>query len=363
MKKLILPFILSILLYSSIYSQTLLKPGFDAKEYLALLDVFALQNDSLPDQARYTDLKGYQQLYQSPEGPLKNRVDIWLRPDNVGIICIRGTIPNAVSWLENFYSAMVPANGSLQLNDSTTFTYKLAADSLANVHVGWALGLSYMAPLVVQQINHLYTKGVKQFLIFGHSQGGALAFLMRSYLEYNQAIPKDVSFKTYGSAAPKPGDLKYVYDLDYITRGGWCLRVVNSEDWVPETPFSAQTLSDMNEANPFGNISSMLGGQKWYVRWYINGMFRKMKKAGNTAMKRYQKYLGKKLYPQIRKVLPQFRQPQYTNSSNYTTAGTPIILMADSSYKQQFQFTGSNYFVHHLLQPYRYLVNAIYGKQ
>jgi hypothetical protein len=343
--------------------QTHLKPGFNAKEYLSLLDVFALQNDSLPDQAKYSDLQGYQHIYESPEGPLKNRVDIWLQPNNVGIICIRGTIPNAVSWLENFYSAMIPANCYLQINDSTTFHYKLAADSCANVHVGWTLGLSYMAPLVVKQINLLHAKGVKEFLIFGHSQGGALAFLMRSYLEYNAAVPKDIFFKTYASAAPKPGDLKYVYDLDYITRGGWCLRVVNSEDWVPETPFSAQTLNDMNEANPFGNISTMLGNQKWYVRWYINGMFRKMKKAGNTAMERYQKYLGKKMYPQVKKALPQFKQPVYSNTSNYMTAGTPIILMADSAYKQQFQFTGNNYFVHHLLRPYRFLVNAIYGKQ
>jgi hypothetical protein len=363
MKKVIAVLAAFFLFISFAFSQTHLKPGFNTKEYLSLMDVFALQNDSMPNQAKYSTLKDYQHIYQSPEGPLKNRVDIWLQPDNVGIICIRGTIPNPVSWLENFYSAMIPANCSLQINDTTTFNYKLAEDSCASVHVGWTLGLAYMAPLVVQQVNELYAKGVKEFFIFGHSQGGALAFLMRSYLQYSNAVPKDIFFKTYGSAAPKPGDVKYVYDLDFITRGGWCLRVVNSEDWVPETPFTAQTLDDMNEANPFGNISSMLGNQKWYVRWYINGMFRKLKKGGNSAMERYQKFLGKKLYPQIKKVLPQFKQPVYANTSNYMTAGTPIILMADSAYKQQFQFTGKNIFVHHLLAPYRYLVNAIYGKQ
>jgi hypothetical protein len=362
MRKIIFLFFTLVMFMGICIAQTRLKPGFDAREYLDLLDVFALQNDSLPNQATYNSLKDYQHLYQSAEGPLKNRVDVWQRPDKVGIICIRGTISDAVSWLENFYSAMIPANCSLQLTDSTTFSYKLAADSCAAVHVGWTLGLSYLAPLAVQQINQLYAKGTREFLIFGHSQGGALAFLLRSYLQYSTAIPKDVVFKTYASAAPKPGDLRYAYDLDYITRGGWCLRVVNSEDWVPETPFSVQKLDDMNEANPFGNISAMLGNQKWYVRWYINGMFRKMKRAGNKAASRYQKYLGNKIYPQVKKVLPQFRQPAYAASNNYITAGTPVILMANSAYKQQFRFTGNNYFVHHLLAPYRYLVNTIYGK-
>ncbi len=358
MRRYLTSFISLLLVCSTGFGQTKLHPGFDAKEYLMLTDVFHLQNDTLPNQAVFSNLNGFEHIYQSPEVGLKNRVDVWVRPDKVGIICIRGTVGHAQSWLENFYSAMIPATGSLQINDSTTFPYQLStAGSNANVHVGWTLGLSYLAPLVVAQVNELHHKGVNEFLIFGHSQGGALAFLLRSYLQYTSLVPKDIFYKTYGSAAPKPGNLYYAYDIDYLTRGGWCLRVVNSMDWVPETPFTVQTTQDMNAANPFGNISGMLSSQKWYVRWYLNGMYRKMKRAGNKTMERYQKYLGKKIYGQVHKALPQFKQPVYANSNNYMPAGTPVILMADSAYRQQFIFTGKNIFVHHVLTPYRFLVN------
>ncbi|HEY3251697.1 MAG TPA: lipase family protein, partial [Ignavibacteria bacterium] len=137
----------------------------------------------------------------------------------------------------------------LQLNDSTSFDYQLSTDPKAMVHTGWTIGLGYLAPDIETKINEYYRqKHVKEFLLFGHSQGGAISFLLRSFLEYEKQkgkIPADIVFKTYCSAAPKPGNMYYAYDFDFITRNGWAFTIVNTADWVPETPFSIPTIHDL----------------------------------------------------------------------------------------------------------------------
>ncbi len=101
-----------------------------------------------------------------------------------------------------------------------------------------------MAPEMTAKIREYNSQyHTKQVIITGHSQGGAIAFLTRSYLHYEQEagrLPKELIFKSYNGAAPKPGNLYYGYDYDYITRNGWAFTVVNALDWVPETPFSCK---------------------------------------------------------------------------------------------------------------------------
>ena len=357
-----IPIVLCCLLVLQVVkAQHILKPGFDAKEYLQMLDVFEMQNsDTLKKRPVLPSLAKCEFIYQSGNVGMYNRFDVWKRSDNVGIICIRGTIGKPESWMENFYCAMIPATGSLQLSNNTVFNYKLAADSTAKVAVGWTVGLGFMAPLMIGQIKNLYNTGVREIIIIGHSQGGALAFLTRSFLEYCPDVPKDIHYKTYASAPPKPGNMYYAYDLDYITRGGWALRVSNSADWVPETPFSIQTLNELNPANPLVDIEKLMGRQKFFIRWYVNSMFRKLDRSSRKAMKRYQKYLGTKVSILVKRYLKEYKKPQYANSMNYMTAGTPVILMANDAYKSKFIYDGKNIFVHHVLGPYRFLVNAIY---
>src|SRR5262249_18920218 len=141
---------------------------------------------SIPDSAQRTKSEDpYHLEYHSGDVGLLNNWSFYLRSDNVGAINIRGTVPETSSWLENAYSAMIPAAGSLQVNDSTVFNYQLSADPRAMVHTGWTIGLAFLAPDIKRIIKEYYMKrNVKEFLIFGHSQGGAISFLLRSYLEY-----------------------------------------------------------------------------------------------------------------------------------------------------------------------------------
>src|SRR5207248_11126260 len=119
--------------------------------------------------------KQFAMVYRSPEGPLKNRWDLWVNNKGIAVISIRGTTKSDVSWLENFYAAMVPANGKLHLGDSDDFAYNLASNPKAGVHIGWLLGLADLSKSILPKLYWLYnSKGIKNYIIVGHSQGAAI---------------------------------------------------------------------------------------------------------------------------------------------------------------------------------------------
>ncbi|WP_276483125.1 lipase family protein [Paraflavitalea pollutisoli] len=351
-------------LISRVCAQSYLKPGFDKREYLDMLRIAGHITDSALAKEMSAAPLEYKSVYKSPEVGLMNQWQLWIRQDKkVGVISLRGTVAATASWLENFYAATVPATGSLQINDSTTFTYKLAESPAATVHVGWLVGLAHMAPDIASHIKTWYQQGIKEFIVVGHSQGGALTILTRSWLHYQTqsgALPKDIVYKTYSSAAPKPGNMPYVYDYDFITRVGWSFTVVNALDWVPETPFSLQSLDDFNEVNPFVNVSASLKQLPWIARTYLNHSFNSMRRTARRSQKKFQKYLGKMVYKQVRKTLPQLKQPAYAPGSNFMRAGTPIILMPDEAYHKAHVFDGKNVFLHHMPLSYYQLVTRQY---
>jgi pimeloyl-ACP methyl ester carboxylesterase len=355
MKKLLTVFIL--LITCAVHAQ--LKPGYDKQEYLELLRISRKQfepkalKDSIPAPTEY------KMLYRSPVGPLKNRWDLWFNAQKTAVISIMGSTNAQESWLENFYSAMVPANGQLQLNDSVLFKYKLAQNPKATVHIGWLLGMAYLSTSVIQQINKAYAQnGIKNFIIMGHSQGAAIAYLLRSYLADMQAkkiIPADIAFKTYCSAPPKPGNVYYAYDYEYLTAGGWGIAVTNAADWVPQTPFSIQTMDDFNDPNPFANAKDVIKKQPFFVRLYANHVFNRLKKTPKKAQKTYEDYLGHLIYKFIKKSMPQFKEPAYSPNGMFTRTGTPVILMPNEQYKAKFVYDAQNIFLNHDFGAYYYL--------
>lgn len=351
-------------------AQQALAPGFRPSEYLSLLEMAQYQNKGLfpVDTGSATlsrrpspipEPRDYQLVYRSREMGLYNQWDLWLKKDSsVAVVCIRGTISKTESWMENFYAAMIPASGTLTLNDSTRFRYQLATSPRAAVHTGWVIGLAYLAPSVLRQIYICQRLGISQFIIFGHSQGGAIAFLLSSYLHYlpDSILSDTLRFKTYCSAAPKPGNLYYAYDFDYMTRGGWAFRVVNTTDWVPETPFSMQTLQDFNHPNPFTKVKPALKRAKLIVRLYAGHLFNRMDRSSEKTSKRFRRVLGKTVFKQIHRVLPGLVEPAYAHSVNYMPAGAPVILAPYPGYDAQFPYRGTNDFVHHGLDAYYQLV-------
>lgn len=357
-----------VLLYISFSYGTQAQPlqaGFDAVEYADLLNLnFLAIGDTLPMNHAYTSQSGtYTKLFRSPEVGLFNRCEIFTRNNTTAVISLRGTVARPESWLENFYMAMVPANGSLQLNDSTRFNYRLAADSQALVHAGWLVGLASLSKYIDSTLAQLLAAGINNVIVMGHSQGGALAFLTTSYVwyKYHDQYPA-LKLKTYASAAPKPGNLYYAYDFDFITGGGFGFRIVNSADWVPESPVSIQTIHDFNRVNPITGAKKILKKQKKVLtRVALLHVYNKLDKNTYKSMKNFRKYMGTTLEKQVKKTLPQLQMPAYAYSMNYMTAGSPVILRPDSAYHEQFKFDGKNLFIHHMLKPYLHLLKQQYS--
>ena len=357
--------LLFLLIAQCSYSQQKLKSGFDAKEYLDVLHLEWAHQDSGKYYPPYIP-SNYKRLYRSPEVGLKNKFDFWLRDDSVGVFCIRYTIPGGQSWLENFYSGMIKANGKLTINDSTTFSYKFSNDEKALVHHGWTIGIAHIAPLITEKIREYSNKGIKEYIFIGHSQGAALTFLMRSYLEYapENMVPKNLIYKVYSSAAPKPGNLFYSYDYDFITRNGWGYRIVNTNDWVPQTPFTTQIISDLHPINPFSKRKEIMKKRvkKPLVRLIVNHAVNDMERSACKTNRKYKKHLTKRLGHFVKKSLTQYKSPVIEKSNFYVPAGTPIILQPDSNYDQLFKYNGENIFFNHMFEPYIYLTKLHYIK-
>ncbi len=340
-----------------------LPPGFNPAEYADLLWLaFYGISDSLKDQALFKLNSGeYERIFRSAEVGLYNRCEIYLRSDSVVILSLRGTVNKTESWLENFYAGMISATGSLQLSEGYKFDYKLADRPDAMVHTGWTIGTGFLVKEYLPVLEQLLSRGLRDIIVTGHSQGGALSFLNTSFIHYyfKQKYP-DLRLKTYASAAPKPGNLFYAYDFEHLTGNGYAYRVVNTDDWVPESPVSVQGLSDFNPVNPLAGAPATIKKQKWPDRVVMKHVYNKMQKGSAKAAGRYQKYLGEGVGKLVKKSLPGFVPPAYSNGSNYMTAGAPIILRPDEAYKKQFPDDSKNVFVHHMYAPYFFLLKSLF---
>ncbi|MCF0054436.1 lipase family protein [Dyadobacter sp. CY356] len=346
--------------FASVNAQnTILKPGFDKAEYIELIRMHARLYDTTKNTIPYP--VHFKSVYNSPIVGMDNRWDLWKNTKSaVAVINLRGTTTNPVSWLQNFYAAMVPAQGELKLSNNFTFKYHLAENPRAAVHVGWLIGIAYLARDIIPKIDSCYKSGIKEFIIMGHSQGGALSYLMTSHLyslQKQNILPKDIRFKTYSSAAPKAGNVYYAYEYESLVDGGWGVNIINGADWVPQTPFSVQNLSDFNETNPFRNIDGVLKKQKFFTRIALRHAYKQLKKPSEKAQRNYQKYLGNYVSKMVKKTLPEFQPPVYAKTADYVRIGPTITLLGDDAYYKLFPDSKTDVFAHHLLGPYLYLID------
>lgn len=352
--------LIGILTFGSLSAQKL-KPGFDKSEYTELLHAYSRWGDSI-QYKDITESSRFIRTYRSEEMGLVNKWELYEDPDQINVISIRGTTPNEVSWLANFYAAMIPAQGQLHLSDSVTFNYHFADNPRAAVHVGWSVASAYLLQDIIPVLWKQYTSGVRDFIIFGHSQGGGISYLVTAQLLYYQktgVIPADIHFKTYCSAAPKPGNLPFAYEYEASRQMGWSYTVVNAADWVPEVPVSIQTLTDFNVTNPFKNAKSLIKKQKFPTNLALKHVYNQLTKHNKKAMRRYQKYLGKVASKFVVKQLVGFKSPEYFESNHYVRTGNMIILYPDTLYYTQYPDSDTNLFVHHSLQSYLYLTDKL----
>ena len=215
-----------------------LNPGFnkeECKDMIALCCSFTfleLYNDDsqiIPE--------GYEKIYNSEAIAMDNIYQLY-RKDDIAVICFRGSTSKKISWMANFHAAMLPAKGNIT-GDLGEINYCFSKIEGATVHGGYAMAIAYMASDLRREILKLHYQGVKDVIITGHSQGGALANLLLALLDHhiNDSLVEKVRYKTYSFAAPMVGDELFVEDYNRkFCQTGLSYNIVNPADFVPNLP-------------------------------------------------------------------------------------------------------------------------------
>lgn len=332
-----------------------LKPNFDIDEYcecVCMASHFRLMTGL--DSIYYSPKpQQYRRIYSSPVVGFDNMWELWQSTDNIIAISIRGSVTTMKSWMSNFHAGMVAANGEFILNKK--YNYSLCDNQLASVHVGWLGGMLSMSEDIISHIDSCYLAGNRDFIITGHSQGGGICFILTAYLYTLQSqgkLPQDIRFKTYCSAAPKPGDYAFACEYEYMTRGGWAYNVINPDDWVPEVPLSVQTMKDFRPTNPFSRLNQLTDTLRAIDRFKIKFLFNKLGKPLKKSEKLLRKYLGSIIGKMLIKEEPSYSIPKFRKCANYARTGVTIILKTDPKYHELHPLIANDIFEHHSFKAY-----------
>jgi hypothetical protein len=235
-----------------------LSPGFNRTEALDLLALnLIVQGGDAPPQP-----PGWSIIFDSPViGPFTEKWQLWQNTSGSYGIVLRGTVLDAGSIFEDLISFLAPANGRMTVGNIQV-DYRFSASSDASVHFGFALGTLLLLKdpkegILVQLASKV--PPASPIYITGHSQGAAMATLLRSYLKHAPDAPNDknYSYKTYVYAQPKPGNDHYAEDFEStFCNSGLAFRVTNSLDWVPQVPFTIEFPHDINTPNPLSALTN-----------------------------------------------------------------------------------------------------------
>ncbi len=352
----ILFFVLSCL---SSFAQ--LKAGFNAKEFKDLLLISAQTNANLEQKKSYNLPLLYTKQYSSDTVGFDNLWELWIGK-KTAVISIRASTNKEISWLADFHATMTPAKGNITLTASKSFNYNLSNNSQALVHSGWLMSLAYLANDIELKIKEYSKKGIENFIITGHSQGGAIAMLLRAHLnnlQQQNKISSNLIFKIYCSGTPKVGNLYFAYEYEKLTQNGWGFNIINTKDWVPETPISIQKLNDFNKTNLFTSTKQKIKKQNIFKKILFNFLYKKIDHPTRKAEKKYSNILGKRVANRIHKTLPYISIPPNAHSFNYVRIGTPILLFPDENYLKLFPDNNDTVFIHHSFEPYLYLIEQL----
>ncbi len=287
--------------------------GFNKEEYIEMVKITQkahIDLDKWTTIQTVPDPEKFKFVYRSPVVGLDNIWDLWISPDSIAVISVRGSVPSTTSFLANIYAAMVPASGELQLEKDFSFKYNLSNHPNAAVHVGWLISMKYLSDDIYEKIDSCYrTLGIRDFIIIGHSQGGGISYLLTSHLESlmrEAQITGNIQYKTYCDAGPKPCNLFDAYDFENLTRNGWAFNSVSTADWVPQVPFSIQTVDDFTKVNHFRNAKSIIKKQGFPKNMVLSYVYSKISKPAKRAQRNYQKYLGTMVSKAVKKQFTDF---------------------------------------------------------
>lgn len=259
---------------------------------------------------------------------------------------------------------MSPAEGHIVLAPGDTLDYQLATHPRAAVHTGFLIGFGYLAKDMLPKLDSLYATGYRNYLVAGHSQGGALSYYISAWLNYlaRRGDYPGLRIKTYASAPPKMGNMYFAYDYDNAMRSEWAFSIVNTSDPVPEMPFTTQQVDvDMTEPNPILRLMKRFDDLPFFQRLVLKRAFNKMRRGAAKSSRAYQKYLGGYTAKFIQDMTPGLVIPDTVNTTYFVRPGVPITLMTDNAYVDYFQdLAKEGPYYHHNPTTYRYLLRQYY---
>jgi hypothetical protein len=185
-----------------------------------------------------------------------------------------------------------------------------------------------------------------------------LAFAHFHYLQKENKLPRDIRFKMYASAGPKVGNMHFAYDFESYTPLTWAFNVINPEDWIPFMPLSTQTTDDMPSTSPFKYIDEGLKTQKLIPRLALRSVIKSIDRRTKRARNTLKKNLGKRVGRQVQKKRPEYEQPAFHHSQNYSRVGNHIILKTFDVYYEIYPKDSKDPFHHHMIEPYLMLAEA-----
>lgn len=317
--------------------------GFDPNE---ARDMAAICNSFTYIDLYGSDLEilpeGYQKVYTSPVVGMDNRFQVYIK-GNVAVINFRGSTDQKSSWLANMYSALIPSKGEITIQDKT-FPYQFGVDTASSVHSGYALALAYLHDPLVEQLKQIHKRGIRHVYLTGHSQGGALAVLVRAYLHYSKEIPRGLQFKVYTFAQPMSGNFAFANEYNHqFCKPEMSYSLVNPEDIVPKMPYSYNDSTFIRD-----HLVALLSKDE---RFDAQKMLREgLMYLFNEKFSRTVEKFGVSVAEQLEKELGAIQLPEPTGKINFSQVGNQIELpppyyplaLKDSSVLQDSVFMASH---------------------
>lgn len=306
------PVILILLITIDTICFSQIKPGLDKRE---VCDMIAICNSFTFLDLYNTDAtivpKEYKKIYTSGVFGMDNKFQLYQKGKTV-IINLRGSTDKRVSWLANIYSALIPATGIINISGED-FNYCFARDTNAAVHGGYALAIAYLHKDLLYHIGNLNHNGIFDFIITGHSQGGALANMLRAYFENlsDSLLAEENRFKTIAFAAPMVGNK--AFSTEYYNRfsaNKTSFNVVNPADPIPKFPAGNDNSEYLTD-----NLQALILNKEPvdYKKIVADGLLMLFEKEITQSVKK----ISYSASAQISKELGPVKMPEYIDDFSY----------------------------------------------
>ncbi|WP_224369547.1 lipase family protein [Hyalangium versicolor] len=304
-------------------------PGFNVLEAQPLLAFCAQIEGTTPGLPPPPIPSNWSVVFDSQQfGPFDNRWQLWKNNTSGSkqyAVVIRGTVALTGSELEDALAVMIPASGTVSAL-GYELSYSFAADTQAAVHVGFAMGtfLTLLDPTVGILVNLVtHVPSGSDVFITGHSQGAAMATLVRSFLQYSSLLGKfgfTYNYKSYVFAQPKPGNDHYGDDYNAIVSNtGMGFTVNNDQDWVPQVPFTFELLDDINKPNLVSTGGLAAAATSPEILAATEHLRKAQQQQQQAARVRHE--------PTLQKLGAMLKQQKYVQTRTAADAGTTLKLL------------------------------------